>query len=802
MDSFKELQESISNALVSTTRTATRIGAADIPFQRTLNPEVATALDEQNARLLQLAQRLLANAASSSEATAPKLPDVDAIDGNWRGIIDVVDSLLERADTALDEYTGVVKRLAQTGAQPNEPAKKIRMTHLPNTWPKPQLSFEHVPQNNETGGFRPLLTSKPHAKVPFAECFKTFKDDNGREQYPHPYQTEIESYQYPPWMYEKSDPQPYPPFESTTAALVDTPEALAEMLAELKKAKEIAIDLEHHDNRSYIGLVSLMQISTRDRDWIVDTLKPWRRQLQCLNEVFADPNIIKVLHGAYMDIVWLQRDLGLYIVGLFDTFHAARSLGYTGASLAFLLSKFANFQAQKQFQMADWRIRRPLSADLFNYARADTHFLLYIFDNMRNELIDRSDFSNPQLDKVSEVLEKSRETSLKRYEHPVYDTETGLGNGGWYRLITRTPVRYTPQQFAVFRAVHKWRDDVARAEDESPLFVMPNHVVFSIARVLPADKAALFAVTQHMSHILRARADELVAVINRTKDLPNPPDLDETLNKISAMLYQAREERKGAVAKPVLEEAPAVSTLNLTPMFPTPVGPPPRAEESKFWGSLLSGGASTQRSQDVVDITLGIPLPPLTAEVFAETVGSTAAEETPKPEPKFIPKEERPGEDKRTDIFIVKQLGGKRKRGAVDSPATPSRDADLAGNADEVMLEEDPEESRRAAKALKKQQKKEKKRLEALRQAGEEDVEEQEEAKEEEEAPFDYASAPSVMRAHDAERNRNKNEGGKKKKEEKKKSAAYNPYAKLADVPKGLARTQKEKAGRSKTFRS
>ena len=75
---------------------------------------------------------------------------------------------------------------------------------------------------------------------------------------------------------------------------MDTLEALEEMIAELQKAKEIAIDLEHHDMRSYVGLVSLMQISTRDRDWIVDTLKPWRRRLQDLNKVFADPKILKV----------------------------------------------------------------------------------------------------------------------------------------------------------------------------------------------------------------------------------------------------------------------------------------------------------------------------------------------------------------------------------------------------------------------------------------------------------------------------------------------------------------------------
>lgn len=66
---------------------------------------------------------------------------------------------------------------------------------------------------------------------------------------------------------------------------------------------------------------------------------------------------LQVFHGAFMDIVWLQRDLGLYVVGLFDTHHACKALGYAGGSLAFLLKKFVNFDADKQYQMADWRIR-------------------------------------------------------------------------------------------------------------------------------------------------------------------------------------------------------------------------------------------------------------------------------------------------------------------------------------------------------------------------------------------------------------------------------------------------------------
>jgi len=432
---FKSLQDQLQAALISTTRTTGQISAEDLGFHRSFNPEVGTALDEQSERVLALASALLKSAASISDLRAPTLEDSDDVENNWRNVVDVVDSLLEKSDTCLDEYTGVIKRKDTTTAEPstqvgNFPPQfppEAYDTQIPsrskkqggNTYRnqnlvKPQLAFDVKPDNNDESPWKPLLTSKPHATIPLKDSLPTFTNDFGQIQYDysiflpqlclppipsipegltksqrtsfkrrkkrlkemgntlslvrrdntdtffrhrHPYETEILNLQYPESMYQKAEPIPYLPFESTTATFVDTEEGVSEMLEELKAATEIAIDLEHHDLRSYVGLVSLMQISTRDKDWIVDTLKPWRQNLQVLNEVFADPKIVKVFHGAYMDITWLQRDLGLYVVGLFDTHHASRSLGYAGGSLAFLLKKFINFDADKQYQMADWRIR-------------------------------------------------------------------------------------------------------------------------------------------------------------------------------------------------------------------------------------------------------------------------------------------------------------------------------------------------------------------------------------------------------------------------------------------------------------
>ncbi len=130
-----------------------------------------------------------------------------------------------------------------------------------------------------------------------------------------------------------------------------------------------------------------MQISTRDADFIVDTLA-LRPGMHKLLSVFTNPKILKVLHGSDMDVLWLQRDFGLYVVNMFDTGQAARCLQLQSFGLAFLLQNYCNVTADKKYQLSDWRVR-PLEEEMLKYAREDTHYLLYIYDVMREALIEK-----------------------------------------------------------------------------------------------------------------------------------------------------------------------------------------------------------------------------------------------------------------------------------------------------------------------------------------------------------------------------------------------------------------------------
>ena len=109
----------------------------------------------------------------------------------------------------------------------------------------------------------------------------------------------------------------------------------------------MAVDLEHHNFRSFQGFTCLMQVSSRTRDFIVDAIKLRAHLGNALREVFANPSIVKVLHGSDSDIEWLQKDFSLYIVNLFDTGQASRVLGLKSFSLAHLLQTYCNILADK-----------------------------------------------------------------------------------------------------------------------------------------------------------------------------------------------------------------------------------------------------------------------------------------------------------------------------------------------------------------------------------------------------------------------------------------------------------------------
>ena len=103
--------------------------------------------------------------------------------------------------------------------------------------------------------------------------------------------------EYQDWQFELDVvPKQPSPVKAENFLFVQDLETFQTLLTELRSAdiKEIAIDLEHHSYHSYQGFTCLMQLSTRTKDYIIDTLA-LRDNLQDLNEVrfffFGDKNL-------------------------------------------------------------------------------------------------------------------------------------------------------------------------------------------------------------------------------------------------------------------------------------------------------------------------------------------------------------------------------------------------------------------------------------------------------------------------------------------------------------------------------
>ncbi|XP_067005258.2 exosome complex component 10 homolog [Anabrus simplex] len=442
-------------------------------------------------------------------------------------IVDTNDVILERVGCNLDELAGIRRNpdpvlVEATGnttrvvsgswnrniqdslnsMNNSSPQQAVRLLTAKNI-PRPQAKFKDKIDNSSTP-FEPRITEKPNSLKPLSILLEV--NDSG-ECFSHPYEYELEMFKPPQSQLKKVEPKPYTPLSDTPMVVITTPADIAILMADLKSYSEIAVDLEHHSYRSFQGITCLMQISTRDTDYLIDTLE-LRDKVYVLNEVFTDTKVVKVFHGADNDIEWLQRDLSLYVVNMFDTHQAAKVLNMAHLSLAFLLKHYCNVSVNKHFQLADWRIR-PLPEELMNYAREDTHYLLYIYDVMKNALLDAA---NGKKNLLLSVIQRSTELCKKRYEKPILREDSHMD------LYRRNKKLFDNRQLYAFRELYRWRDKTAREEDESTGYVLPNHMLLQIAELLPREMQGILACCNPIPPLVRQNLVALHQIVLKARE--------------------------------------------------------------------------------------------------------------------------------------------------------------------------------------------------------------------------------------------------------------------------------------------
>lgn len=260
----------------------------------------------------------------------------------------------------------------------------------------------------------------------------------------------------------------------------------------LQREKKIAVDTESDSLYVYQEKVCLIQFSTSSTDYLVDPLSGI--DVSPLGAVFADPSILKIFHAAEYDVICLRRDYNFDFNNLFDTMQAARVMGLPKLGLSSLLEEYFSVLVNKRYQKANWG-KRPLSPEMLDYARLDTHYLIALQKILYAELVkmDRLKVAGEDFLRISQSVATPN-------EKPCYNAVRG------YHTLN-------PQQLAVLKELCTYRERQAFQANLPPFKILNSSVLLEAARQAPSTRNELAGLPGLSEKLLRRHAAGLLEAV-------------------------------------------------------------------------------------------------------------------------------------------------------------------------------------------------------------------------------------------------------------------------------------------------
>jgi len=308
--------------------------------------------------------------------------------------------------------------------------------------------------------------------------------------------------------------------------MIDTPNALRELVARLRDEPCVALDTEFVWERTYRARLGLVQAALADETcFLLDPIA--LTELAPFGEILADTRIIKILHDAPQDLMVLRQATGASACRVFDTRLAA---GFTGLSsvisLSNLLSELLDVHLPKEHTRADWTAR-PFPPEILEYAVDDVRYLPQAAGLLRRRTGEAG--VEAWLDEELATLDES---VLYEEKEPaeVY-------------LRIRAAVALPPRELAVLRELAAWREEQARAVDRPRRWIAEDHELVSVAKAFPRQPGDLVHCRQLNPKTARRYGHDLLAAVERGLAIPDPAQPPSLLRpRISSSLKKSIDE--------------------------------------------------------------------------------------------------------------------------------------------------------------------------------------------------------------------------------------------------------------------
>ncbi|MFN5330094.1 MAG: ribonuclease D [Planctomycetota bacterium] len=280
--------------------------------------------------------------------------------------------------------------------------------------------------------------------------------------------------------------------------IVDKSDFLA-LVSDLGQCREFAFDTEFVGEDTYIPVLCLIQVATRDALYLVDPIAI--QDVTPFWKLVADPANTVIVHGGREEVRLCRQWSGSPPGNLIDLQITAGMLGMgfpTG--MASLVQTVLGHRLSKSETLTEWRAR-PLTLAQRNYAYDDVRYLLEINDRLNARLA--------ELDR----LEWAREEHARFVE--LTDPEIIAGREERWRKVKGSS-QLDRRQLCLLRALHAWRETRAHEANRPVRTIMRDDLLVEISRRHPGRPGDL----QMVRGLSKKDIDGILATVEAADAIP------------------------------------------------------------------------------------------------------------------------------------------------------------------------------------------------------------------------------------------------------------------------------------------
>lgn len=238
---------------------------------------------------------------------------------------------------------------------------------------------------------------------------------------------------------------------------------LERVCQQAREADVVMLDTEFVRTRTFFPQLGLIQLFDGEQLSLIDPVA--LEDMSPLEQLLKDTSVLKVLHACGEDLEVFQNAFGCTPFPMVDTQVMAAFLGH-GLSTGFaaLVKEFVGVELDKSESRTDW-LARPLSQKQLDYAAADVHYLMPMY-NMLLEKVQAAGWW--------EAAQQESDLLVSKRIRPAEPEKAYLDIKGAWQL--------RPQQLAVLRPLATWRYKEAVKRDLALNFIFKEQDLLSVAR--------------------------------------------------------------------------------------------------------------------------------------------------------------------------------------------------------------------------------------------------------------------------------------------------------------------------------